>query len=279
MYNHVVLAAGHGGSDPGAVHGTEHEARDVIIQVNMAAEILIKNGIKVSVVPHTLNLHAQIEWINARYTTPNVLALEIHKNSSVMQARGIEVFAYPGLNQRLNEAKKLSRLLSEKSGVINRGGKSRNFAWIREVEAPALLVENGFIQSGPTDRDGIVKYEKMLGSALAYAIMDFLGKGVIMPAPEPPAVDSNIVLRVWKPDMSAVTEELTEENFALGNAMFFSTGEIAYQYDGFIGFLQITPYGEIVSVPYRLGGGVLSGGSKPGLIQITKDDFKVYGYG
>ena len=281
MFSHIVIAAGHQpgiGGDPGAVHGAETEAKDVIIQVDIAAEILVKNGIKVTVVPHTLNLYDQIKWVNQRYTTNNVLALEIHKNSSMQPAHGVEVFAYPGLNQRLATAHKLSSLLANKAGLLNRGGKARNFAWVREVKAPALLVENGFIQTGPTDSAGVIAYEKKLGSALAYAIMELIGKGVTMPAPEPPVIENNITLRIWERKTGKITEELTNKQFELKNAMFFPDGTIAYQYENFIGFLHIGGYGELISDSIRIDGGQLSDGSKPGLIMITANDYIVYGY-
>ena len=80
----IILCAGHGGGDPGAVNGSHHEANQAVLMTDFIAQLLREKGLDVVVVPHELGLQSGINWINARYPKfHDGWALEIHRDSFV----------------------------------------------------------------------------------------------------------------------------------------------------------------------------------------------------
>jgi hypothetical protein len=78
----VVLSAGHGAGDPGAVEGSHREAEQCIDIVNSMAAHLAMFKVPCVVVPHSLGLGGGIKWINERYGFGDVVAFEIHRDSA-----------------------------------------------------------------------------------------------------------------------------------------------------------------------------------------------------
>lgn len=78
----VVLSAGHGAGDPGAVEGSHREADQCIDIVNAMAAHFAMAKVPCVVVPHALGLSGGINWINQRYGFGDVVAFEIHRDSA-----------------------------------------------------------------------------------------------------------------------------------------------------------------------------------------------------
>jgi len=78
----VVLSAGHGAGDPGAVNGDFKEADEAIIMVDEVAKQLKKQGVTVDVVPHENGLKGAIKYVNDRYDSGDAWAIEIHRDSA-----------------------------------------------------------------------------------------------------------------------------------------------------------------------------------------------------
>lgn len=174
MFGTIILAAGHGGGDPGAVYRNEREDKAAITIVDNAARILRDNRISTAIVPHKYDLPDQVKWVNTRYAGPQYLALEIHKNSGPVGATGIEVFYMATNDTRKKQAADLSAKLSKAANKKDRGAKPdtatrhKKLWWCRGLYVASLLVEMGFIQEPDNEAD--------LGKALGYGVLEFLGQ-------------------------------------------------------------------------------------------------------
>ena len=164
----IVLDAGHGGSDFGAVFEGRREKDDNLALTLAVGDILASNGINV--------LYTRTTDI---YETPTAKALEgnasgadyfisIHRNSSPIpnQYTGIESLVYNRNSTAGNIAENINRNL-EAIGFANQGvNERRNLAVLRRTTMPAVLVEAGFINN---ERDNALFDEQFDEIALAIA--------------------------------------------------------------------------------------------------------------
>ena len=141
----VIIDAGHGGEDPGAVgYVTEKE-------INLAVAISLKyvlnnNNIKVI---YTRSDDSFIS-LQERYEMANRLGgdlfISIHCNAAENPAaQGSECYYYKGRDKRL--AERLNKGVVEILGTRDRGIKHGKFAVIRKTTMPAVLLELGFVSN------------------------------------------------------------------------------------------------------------------------------------
>ncbi len=145
----VILDAGHGGSDFGAVYEGRNEKDDNLALTLAVGDILAANGVNV-LFTRTTDI----------YETPTAKALEgnasgadyfisIHRNSSPIpnQYTGIESLVY----NRNSTAGTIARNINENLtalGFQNQGVNERkNLAVLRRTTMPAVLVEAAFINN------------------------------------------------------------------------------------------------------------------------------------
>ena len=171
----IMLDAGHGGAEPGAVYLDRKEKDDTLNLVLAIGEILQNNGIDVEYTRTT-----------DVYETPLQKALEaneagvdffvsIHRNSSPMpnQYRGVESLVYSLDGIKLEMAENINEQL-ETVGFVNLGVKARpNLTVLRRTKMPAVLVEVGFINS---DEDNQLFDENFqdIAEAIARGILETL---------------------------------------------------------------------------------------------------------
>ena len=141
----IMLDAGHGGSDPGAVYEERREKEDSLALTLAVGEILQDNGINV--------LYSRTEDI---YKSPYQRAMEannadadffisIHRNSfpTDNQVSGVETLVYNKSGIKYEMAKEIGEQL-ETIGFRNLGVKERpNLVVLRRTKMPAVLVEVG----------------------------------------------------------------------------------------------------------------------------------------
>lgn len=148
----IVLDAGHGGWNPGAVYEGRQEKDDALNLTLAVGSILEQNGVNV--------VYTRTDDI---YESPYQKAQEgnqagadyfvsIHRNSSPYpnQYSGIESLVYNRYGAAAAMAENINREL-EGVGFINHGVNERpNLVVLRDTNMPAVLVEVGFIN---TDAD------------------------------------------------------------------------------------------------------------------------------
>ncbi len=150
----VVLDAGHGGSDPGAVkNGVNEKDLNFKILNQYTAEYFKNSDIKIYFT-RTTDILVDL-YDRADYSTEidADLFVSLHMNSSTSSlSNGTGVY-YSTLNPSINEggltSKKMAGIfvngLSSALNTKNNGPLSANFVVIRETKVPAVLIELGFL--------------------------------------------------------------------------------------------------------------------------------------
>ena len=186
----IVLDPGHGGNDPGAVSGTRREADDTL-RLSLAVQNLLQaRGQRVIMtrstdVPVTLTERSNISNRNNAD-----MFVSIHRNASTnAAANGVEnyVFTTATAGTVQNAFDVLDRVVD--AGVQNNRGVLRgNFAVLRNTQAPAMLLEMGFISNA---RDNQLFDQNF--DAYAAAIADGIMAALNRPARAQPYQFYNVV--------------------------------------------------------------------------------------
>lgn len=161
--NKIVLSAGHGAGDPGAVNGQHKEADQTVYMVDRCAEYLRSYGIQVDVVPHSLGLKGGIDWVNARYRWNDCWAIELHRDSANVPdwndaSTRLGVYGFAGDNGKdtNNQSMKIAEALRDefkKLGANNKTwarndthARTKRLGWIRDPKPLSHLFELAFMQ-------------------------------------------------------------------------------------------------------------------------------------
>ena len=164
----VVLDAGHGGANPGAVYMGREEKTDALSIVLAVGQILERNGVRVY---YTRTMDVYDSPYEKAQKGNGVCAsyfVSVHRNSSPSpnQYNGVETLVY----NRYGEAAVLARNINanlEQVGYRNIGINERpNLVVLNKTRMPAVLVEVGFIN---TDSDNYLLDTKFEETAAAIA--------------------------------------------------------------------------------------------------------------
>lgn len=173
----VVLDAGHGGSNPGAVYEGRREKDDALNIVLAVGRILEESGVGVyytrtsDVYESPYRKASEANAVGADYF------VSIHRNSSPYpnQYTGVETLVY----NRYGEAEILAQNINSRLvdiGFENQGVNERpNLVVLNSTDMPAVLVEVGFIN---TDEDNQLLDERFedIAGAIAEGILATLGE-------------------------------------------------------------------------------------------------------
>lgn len=171
----IVIDAGHGGTDPGAVHEGRRESDDNLALALAVGDILKKNGVDV-VFTRTEDVY-QTPYQKAQISNkenPDFL-ISFHRNSSPEdnQYSGVETLVFNNSGEKVQMAEAINQQLA-KVGFKNLGMKERpGLVILRRSTSPALLVETGFIN---TDADNKLFDERFddIAQAIADGILEVL---------------------------------------------------------------------------------------------------------
>lgn len=179
----VCLDPGHGGYDPGAV-GNDLQEKNITLDVCLKLKpILEYNGIRTILTrdgdyaPGHLegDLNGEL-WARVSIAEKNNVDLfvAIHVNSGMGTGEEVLVTGLGG--QAEKAANKVLPYLVQISGWANRGVKTQNVLVLKETSMPAILTENGFIDTA-TDAAKLKdpSFRKALAVAHAKGICDFFG--------------------------------------------------------------------------------------------------------
>ncbi len=180
MSKRVFLDAGHGGKDPGAVNGSRKEKDDVLKLTNRLRDLLIEQGVKVSVSRTTDKYLTVSERVKRANNSGADYFASLHRNSfSSASAKGAEVWVYSKTSP--DTVKKAQRIQDElvKIGFTDRkvkkGAPSYNdFGVNRDTTMPACLIEIGFISNAGDNKLFDNKFEDM-AKGLAKALCANVG--------------------------------------------------------------------------------------------------------
>lgn len=164
----VVMDAGHGGNNPGAVYNGRQEKDDALALALAAGRILEQNGVDVYYTRTTDVYESPYQRAMEGNAAGADYFVSIHRNSSPYpnQYTGIETLVY----NRYGEAARLARNINEqlvRVGYEDQGVNERtNLVVLNRTDMPAVLVEVGFIN---TDADNLLLDERFDETARAIA--------------------------------------------------------------------------------------------------------------
>lgn len=171
----IMIDAGHGGTDPGAVYKGRKEKDDNLTLAMAVGEILSKKGIKVLYTRNTDDYISPFERAKLANEAKVDYFISFHRNSSpeVNQYNGVEVLVYNKSGVKYEMARNILGALGE-LGFREIGVQARpGLVVLRKTRMPALLIETGFINS---DKDNKLYDEKQeeIAQAIACAILGTL---------------------------------------------------------------------------------------------------------
>lgn len=171
----VVLDAGHGGYDPGAMGNTLKE-KDVNLRITLkVGEILKQNGITVVYTRSDDQFIGLLDRSSVANSLNASLFVAIHNNANnVSSISGTETYFYapssdPDLyaqrTERQSLAASIQSALATQIQRKNLGVKEANFSVLRNTMMPSALVEVAFI-SNPTE-ESLLQSEDFINRAAA----------------------------------------------------------------------------------------------------------------
>lgn len=191
MNKTIVLDAGHGGTDPGAVNGSRRECDDTLRLSLAVGKLLTAQGQTV-IYTRTEDVYPTLTQRTAMANSAKAdLYVSLHRNSfSVPSANGVEVWVYTtaGAVDVGAATEVLERLIAVGAGS-NRGIKKGNYHVLRESSMTSMLVELGFI-SNTVDNTLFDTHFQAYTAAIAEGIcaalgVNYSGDGQDVPASEP----------------------------------------------------------------------------------------------
>ena len=186
----VMLDAGHGGVNPGAVYEGRQEKDDALALVLAIGPILQNNGIDVLYTRTTDVYQTPLQKAELANEADVDYFVSIHRNSFPEDnvVSGVESLVYDLSGVKYEMAQNINAQL-ETVGFVNLGVKARpNLIVLRRTKMPAVLVEAGFINS---DTDN------MLFDANFQAIAQSIADGIIETlAVQPETLESRYSVQV-----------------------------------------------------------------------------------
>jgi N-acetylmuramoyl-L-alanine amidase len=174
----IIISAGHGGKDPGAVNGPYIE-RDLAIdlRLDIATELFTKYGIKVISDPDVYILAQTLAWIRGKFGSKDIL-LDLHWNAG--GGTGVEVII-PDVSSPFERslAQALADVISSVTGLKKRSGgvkpesatPRKKLGWMRP-SAENILIEVCFIDN-KADMGTYLANKQTLVRSIAKVLADF----------------------------------------------------------------------------------------------------------
>lgn len=171
----IMLDAGHGGRDPGAVYEGRQEKDDVLKMVLAVGEILENRGIDVQYTRTTDVYETPFQKAMQANEAGVDYFISFHRNSYPVDnaVSGVESLVYDLSGIKYEMAEDINDQL-ETIGFRNLGIKARpNLVVLKRTKMPAVLVEIGFINSD-TDNQLFDQNFDAIALAIAEGILDTL---------------------------------------------------------------------------------------------------------
>ena len=148
----IVLDAGHGGANPGAVYKGRQEKDDVLALTLAIGQILEDRGVDIYYTRTTDIYESPAQKAMEGNQVGADYFVSIHRNSSPYpnQYSGVESLVYSRYGEAAQMAYNINQQL-EAVGFLNQGVNERtNLVVLNQTQMPSVLVEVGFIN---TDAD------------------------------------------------------------------------------------------------------------------------------
>lgn len=171
----IILDAGHGGANPGAVYEGRQEKDDTLRLTMAVGAILEESGVDVYYSRTTDIFESPLEKALDANRVGGDYFISIHRNSSPVpnQYTGVESLVYDMYGAAAQMAYSINYQL-EQVGFVNHGVNERkNLVVLRRTNMPAVLVEVGFINTDADNELFDSKFDE-IAQAIADGILNVL---------------------------------------------------------------------------------------------------------
>lgn len=171
----IILDAGHGGDDPGAVYQGRQEKDDNLRLAMAVGQILAQNGIEVVYTRDEDIYQTPFQKAQIANQSGADFFISFHRNSSPMsnQYSGIETLVYDKSGIKYEMAENIDGAVAE-LGYRDLGVKARpGLVVLRRTDMPSLLIETGFINTD-ADNELFDQQFQQIATAIANAILGTL---------------------------------------------------------------------------------------------------------
>lgn len=169
----VVVDAGHGGKDSGAVRRYGPPEKQVTLDVAQRLNRKLRESQLRTVMTRTSDVFIPLnERVAIGNRTANSVFVSIHFNDS--RARRISGFeTYYNSPYARSLANRIQQKLVTINGHGNRGVRTANFRVVRKAVYPSVLVECGFLSNrGEGSKAGSGAYRELLADKISEAIVE-----------------------------------------------------------------------------------------------------------
>ncbi|KAF4323848.1 hypothetical protein G195_003017 [Phytophthora kernoviae 00238/432] len=172
----VVVDAGHGNQDPGAIGVTGKKEKDFNLAMALKVEALLKKESNIDVVLTRSDdtFLALSERVKIAEKLKADIFISIHANSGSAAANGVETYYTRSNSKAL--ATVMHKYLLQSSGLKDRGVKTASLHVTRETTMPAVLLEAGFL-SNKSDEAALFteSFQNSVAKGIVAGIKEYLG--------------------------------------------------------------------------------------------------------
>ncbi|MCD8014333.1 MAG: N-acetylmuramoyl-L-alanine amidase [Lachnospiraceae bacterium] len=150
----VILDAGHGGAEPGAIYGDRREKDDNLRLALAVGDILEDNGVEVAYTRTEDVYDTPLQKAQIANEEGGDFFVSFHRNSSpeANQYSGVETLVYDLTGDKVSLAEAINAELAE-IGFRDLGVKERpDLIVLKRTQMPAVLVEVGFLNTDADNR-------------------------------------------------------------------------------------------------------------------------------
>ncbi|MBI9011150.1 MAG: N-acetylmuramoyl-L-alanine amidase [Clostridiales bacterium] len=175
----IVVDAGHGGHDPGAVSPNGTKEKDVILRASLILKQKLENaGFKVYLTRERDNYVKLYDRAGIANQLPADIFISVHANAAKnTAAKGIETLYAPDTSRNNKAlARAIQDQLIDNTNATDRGIVSRpDLVVTRETEMSAVLVELGFLTNGDEEIRLLSEaYLEKCAESIVEGIIDFV---------------------------------------------------------------------------------------------------------
>lgn len=171
----VMVDAGHGGKDPGAIYEDIYE-KDIALSVaKLTASLLESHKIKVVM---TRDQDVFVDKYDRAYMANKSKAdlfISIHVNDLAQTAHsGIETYYGPDKQDGQQFAEYIHNAVLKNTNAVDQGTKSAGYVVVKYTVMPSALLEIGYM-SNPQEREKLqsAAYRQMLAEGIVSGILEY----------------------------------------------------------------------------------------------------------
>lgn len=172
----VVIDAGHGGKDPGAISVTKKKEKDFNLAVALKVQELLKKEQDIDfVLTRSSDTYPSLsDRVKIANDLNADLFISIHANAGSSTATGVET--YYTRADSLALAKVMHKYLVSSSGLTDRGVRSKSLHVTRETKMPAVLLEAGYLSNKNDDAKLYTEdFQNRVAAGIVKGIKEYLG--------------------------------------------------------------------------------------------------------